>query len=68
MDQVPAVVKATIDQASHGRSIGAIERTTWKGETLYSAPVLLNGQERRLVVAEDGRLVADSPDDDEDDD
>jgi hypothetical protein len=66
--EVPAVVKATIDQQSHGGSVSTIKKWSKNGKTLYSASISLNGQERELTIGEDGKLVADHPDDDEDDD
>jgi hypothetical protein len=66
--QVPALVKATIDEQSHGDSVSAIKKWTRNGKTLYSVSVSQNGQERKLTIGEDGRLVAGHPGDDEDDD
>lgn len=64
--EVPAAVKATIDQQSHGGSVSTIKKWSKNGKTLYSASISLNGQERELTIGEDGKLVADRPDDDED--
>lgn len=66
--QVPPAVKATIDEQTQGGSVSGIEKRTRNGKTFYSASVLLNGQERKLVIAQDGKLIADGADDDEDDD
>lgn len=62
------MVKATIDQQSHGGSVSAIKKWSRNGKTLYSVLVSLNCLERQLMIGGDGKLVADRPDVDEDDD
>jgi uncharacterized membrane protein YkoI len=68
IDQVPAVVKATILKEAQGGTIEEIERETEDGKTIYEAEVVINGQEVEIEVAADGTLLSKEVDDDNDDD
>ncbi|MHC4500049.1 MAG: PepSY domain-containing protein, partial [Planctomycetota bacterium] len=68
IDQVPAVVKATILKEAQGGTIKEIERETEDGKTLYEAEVIINGQEVEIEVAADGTLLGKEVEDEDDDD
>lgn len=65
--QVPAPVKATIDQQAKGRAVSELEKHTDKGVTRYSVTLGSGDQKQELVVDESGRVVA-TGDREEDDD
>jgi uncharacterized membrane protein YkoI len=56
IDQVPAVVKTTIQ--AEGGKVEDIARETKDGKTIYEADVIKDGKEIELRVAEDGKLVS----------
>ena len=59
-DQLPAVVKATLDQQTAGATVIKYEKETQDGKTVYTAEVKgkEKGQEIEYVVGEDGKLIA----------
>ncbi|WP_423760843.1 hypothetical protein [Burkholderia sp. NLJ2] len=66
--QVPAAVQATLNRQSQNGNVKQIEKLTRNGKTFYRASVLINGQEQKFVVAEDGALIVAHAGDDDDDD
>ena len=71
IEQVPAVVKATILAEAAGATVKEIEREFKNGQTVYEAEWMVNGQEIEIKVAPDGTLLkkkVEEEDDDEDDD
>jgi uncharacterized membrane protein YkoI len=68
IEQVPALVQATILAQANGGTVGEIEMETANGRTIYEADVTINGQEVEIKVAPDGTLVAKNAEDEEDDD
>jgi len=66
LDQVPAVVKATILKQAGNGTIKEIERETKDGKTIYEAEVMIGGKEFEIKVAADGTLLGKKLEDDED--
>lgn len=66
--QVPAPVKATIEQVAKGGSLKVIKRGTVDGKTLYWADVMANGKEQGTVIGEDGTVISQGPVEEDDDD
>jgi starvation-inducible outer membrane lipoprotein len=66
LSQVPAAVKATIDQQAQGRSVGAIEKQTAKGTTRYAVALGSGGQKQELLIGEGGKVIATNADEDDD--
>lgn len=66
--QVPAPVKSTIERELQGGSVEKTQRRVKDGKSLHVVPVAMNGQEQRLLVADDGKLIASRPAGDEEDD
>jgi len=58
-EQVPAVVKATLDKAAGGAALGEFERETKHGKTVYTAeiPGTEKGTVIEFTVGEDGTLL-----------
>jgi hypothetical protein len=67
LSQVPAPVKATIDQQAQGRSIGEIEKQTAKGTTHYAVALGSGNQKQELVIDEGGKVIATNAGEDDDD-
>lgn len=55
--QVPAPVRATIEQEAKGGSLKDIERSTLDGKTAYTASVVINGKEQETRIGEDGKVI-----------
>lgn len=68
ISQVPAPVKATIEQQSAGGTVKEIEKQTKDGKTFYAASVALNGRNENLLIGEDGKLINKRTGGDDDDD
>ncbi|WP_446901230.1 hypothetical protein [Burkholderia sp. YIM B11467] len=70
LEHVPAPVRTTIERQRQGGSIGVIQRRAKDGESRYVVMIVQGGQEQRLILAEDGKLISSRPasDDEEDDD
>ncbi len=70
LEHVPAPVRTTIERQRQGGSVGVIQRRAKDGKSRYVATIVQDGQEQRLIVAEDGKLISSRPagDDEEDDD
>src|SRR5258708_2484517 len=67
LSQVPAPVKATIEQQAQGRSVGEIERRTAKGTTRYAVALGSGSQKQELLIDEGGRVIATDAGEDDDD-
>lgn len=65
--QVPAPVKATIDKQVQGRTVGEIEKQTANGKTRYEITLGTGSEKQTILIAEDGKQLDTSADDDDDD-
>lgn len=61
--QVPAAVKATIDQQAGGRAIGEIEKRTVNGRVRYEVTLGSGSDKSTVLIGADGKQVADEDDD-----
>ncbi|UXU85302.1 hypothetical protein [Burkholderia sp. S-53] len=69
LEHVPAPVRTMIERQRQGGSVGVIQRRVKDGKSLYAVTIVQGGQEQRVILAEDGKLVGSRPaSDDEDDD
>jgi len=66
--QVPAPVKATIEQEAKGGTLKEIERTSAEGKTAYAARIAVNGNEQETVIGEDGKVIRRGAVEEDDDD
>ena len=69
--QVPASVKSTIEQQAKGGTLREIDKRTADGKTVYAARITANGNDREIVIGEDGKLIyrgAVAKEDEDDDD
>ena len=66
--QVPAPVKATIEQEAEGGTLKDIEKTTIDGKTAYTASVVVNGKEKETRIGEDGKIISQGAKERDDDD
>jgi len=57
LTEVPGAVQATLVKEAAGAEIKEIEKEDEGGRVVYSADVILNGQEVELKVAPDGTLL-----------
>ncbi|MCP3024047.1 hypothetical protein [Cupriavidus basilensis] len=65
--QVPAPVKAAIDQQAQGRKVGGVEQQTANGKTRYEVTLGTGSEKQTILLGADGkRIVANDDDDDED--
>lgn len=55
--QLPPAVKATFEKESQGGTLQETEKITDGGKTVYGAEILANGEEKEVIVAEDGRVL-----------
>ena len=67
LSQVPAPVKATIEQQAQGRPVSEIEKHTTRGATQYDVTLGSGNQKQTLLLDETGKVVA-TNDGEEDDD
>jgi uncharacterized membrane protein YkoI len=65
--EVPTAVQATLVKEAAGAEIKEIEKEDEDGRVIYSADVLLNGQEVEFKVAPDGTLLGKEVDDEDED-
>ena|SRR3989442_15219953 len=56
--QVPAPVKATIDQEAKAGALKEIERTTVDGKSTSVAGIVINGKEQESRLGEDGKVIS----------
>ena len=67
LSQVPAPVKATIDQQVQGGSVGEIEKQTAKGATRYAVARGSGNQKQKLLIDEGGKVIATNAGEDDND-
>lgn len=65
--EVPEAVRATIVKEAAGAQIKEIEREIENGQTIYSAEVVIGGQEVEFEVAPDGTLLGKEIENEDDD-
>ena len=65
LEQVPQVVKATIQKEAAGAKIIEVEREIRLGRTIYEAEFIRDGKEIEIEVALDGTLIKTETEDDE---
>lgn len=68
LDQLPAAVRATLENEAKGGTIDEIEKETEDGKVVYEAEITKNGKTYEVEIAEDGTLISSEADDDDDDD
>ncbi len=70
LEHAPEGVRTTIERQRQGGSVGVIQRRVQDGKTRYAVTIVQGGQEQRLILTEDGKLISSRPagDDEEDDD
>ena len=56
--QVPAPVKATIEQEAKAGALKEIEKTVVDGKATYTASVVVNGKEQETRIGEDGKVIS----------
>lgn len=65
--QLPPAVKLRIQQESTGGTVKDTEKFTQGGKTLYGADLIVNGEEKRVLMTEDGTVIKRGIEDDDDD-
>ncbi len=68
LSQVPAPVRATIEQEIKSGTLKEIDKTTVDGKTAYAARIAVNGNEQETVVGEDGKVIRQGAVEKDDDD
>ncbi|MCA7899712.1 hypothetical protein LGM39_10045 [Burkholderia cepacia] len=70
LEHAPEAVRAMIERQRQGGNVGVIQRRVKNGKARYVVTIVQGGQEQRLSLTEDGRLISSRPagDDEEDDD
>lgn len=70
LEHAPEPVRATIERQRQGGSVGVIQRRVKDDKTRYVVIIVQDGQEQRLILTEDGKLIGSRPagDNEEDDD
>jgi hypothetical protein len=58
MNQVPAQVRAGLEQAAAGGQITEVEKGTKNGKVVYSADATINGKAYDITVDESGKLIS----------
>jgi uncharacterized membrane protein YkoI len=61
LDQLPAAVRATLENQAQGGTIDDIEVETKDGKVVYEADVVKNGATIKVKIAEDGTLISAKP-------
>ncbi len=62
IDQVPALVRATIERETRGGSVKEIERETKGGVKVYEVEFIRDNKKYEMHVAEDGKVLTHKPD------
>lgn len=65
--QLPAAVKLRIQQESTGGTVKDTEKFAQGGKTLYGADLVVNGEDKRVLIAEDGTVVKRGIEEEDDD-
>jgi hypothetical protein len=60
-DQAPAAVRETLKKEAEGNKIGTITKVIENGKGVYEADVTIEGKSHRIRVADDGRVLSNSP-------
>ena len=66
INEVPAAVRATLEQAANGAKITTVDKEEKHGKTVYEADAVINGENYEIVVGEDGKLISKKLDKEED--
>jgi hypothetical protein len=66
MDQLPAPVKATMEQEAFGNTITDISKEDHKGKTVYEGDAMIAGKNYEINVLDDGTLLKKKLDDEKD--
>ncbi|MDN7876578.1 hypothetical protein [Burkholderia aenigmatica] len=68
LEHVPEPVRTTIERQRQGGSVGVIQRRVKDDKSLYVVTIVQEGQQQRLILAEDGKIISSRPvgDDEED--
>jgi hypothetical protein len=64
-DDCPAAVKATLTAEAKGAKIESVDKETDDGKTIYEADVTIDGKNHEIKVAEDGKLISNKIDDED---
>ena len=67
-DEVPPLVKATIERESAGGQVTGISQATAGGEAAYAVKMAKNGQKTTMYIKADGTVLQRGGADDDDDD
>jgi hypothetical protein len=62
IDQVPAVVRATIERETRGGRVHEIERETKRGVRVYEVGFIRDNKKYEMYVSEDGTVLKHKPD------
>ena len=57
----PQAVQQTINQSAKGAALQSLQRSNWKGRTLYEASFQQNGQNMKMQVLDDGSVLSMAP-------
>ena len=68
LEDVPAPVRAAIEQQAVGGRIVEVEKETKGGEVVYEAEVKQDGRETDILVSSSGEVLGQEPEEDGDDD
>jgi hypothetical protein len=66
MDQLPAPVKATMQQEAFGSAITDISKEDHEGKTVYEGDAMIDGKNYEINVLDDGTLLKKKLDDEKD--
>lgn len=58
MSQVPQPVQAAIESEAKSGTLKQIEMKIMKGKTAYQASVMVNGEEQKTLIADDGKVIS----------
>ena len=66
--QVPAPVKAAIEQEAKSGTLKEIEKKTVDGKTSYIASIVVSGKEQETLIGDDGKVISRRASEKDDDD
>jgi uncharacterized membrane protein YkoI len=67
LGDLPEAVRATLLKEANGAEVKEIEKEIEKGQEIYSAEVIIDGQEVEFEIAPDGTLLGKEVEDEDDD-
>jgi len=67
LGDLPEAVRATLLKEANGAEVKEIEKEIEKGQEIYSAEVIIDGQEVEFEIATDGTLLGKEVEDEDDD-